>query len=103
MTLEELKTILDTTHLKVSYSSVPLTESLPNIVYYQNEVRNFAADGIVYFSRKRVSVSLYAKTRDQADEALVEDAFTANGIYWTKTVEYDDDQKLYITEYDITI
>ena len=104
MTIAELKTLLDTTQLPVSYTATPVPTNLPCIAFYQTDVYNFGADGVVYWSRKRISVSLYSKHRDQTSEETIESALNNSGIYWdSKSVEYDDDQKLYSVTYDITI
>ena len=54
MTLAELKTLLTGTGLPVSFSSVPLDQNSarPYICFFQDADRTFAADGIVYYSRK---------------------------------------------------
>lgn len=103
MTLEALKTLLDGTKLPVSYSSVPLDEATvkPYICYSQDNANNFAADGIVFYSRKVISVKLYTETRDLTAEAKVETALKE--MYWTKTPDFLDDQKIYEITYEIEV
>lgn len=102
MTLEALKTILDTTGLDVSYSSVPLEKAeRPYICYAQDSNANFPADGVVFFSRRVVAVRLYTDTRDEITEAKVETAL--NGMYWSKAIEYLEDQKIYEITYTIEV
>lgn len=104
MTLEELKTALDATHLQVSYSSVPIeSETKPYIVYWQTGVRNFAADGIAYYSRKTVTIALYSDNRDRTSEGLIEAQLANSGIYWTKTNEFLEDEKIFETIYTIEV
>lgn len=103
MTLEAIKTLLDATLLPVSYSSVPLDEATirPYICYSQDSNRNFAADGIAYYPRKVVSVRLYTETRDETTEAKVENAL--KDMYWSKSIEFLDDQKIYEITYEIEV
>lgn len=103
MTLEELKTKLDAAGYPVSYSAVPLDEATerPYICYSETGVNSFAADGIAYYSRRVVSVRLYTEIRDEAAEANVEAALA--GLYWSKGIEYLDDQKIYEISYDIEV
>lgn len=103
MTLEALKTLLDGTLIPVSYSSVPLEEATkrPYICFAQDSVNNFPADGIAYYTRKVVSVRLYTDTRDETSEGKVETAL--KDMYWSKSIEYLDDQKIYEITYEIEV
>ena len=99
MSLEELKTLLTSTGYPVSFSSVPLDNDTarPYITFFQDANRNFAADGIVYYSRKVIIVRLYTDTRDEAAEAAVESALS--GLFWSKDIEFLEDQKIYEISY----
>ena len=101
MTLETLKTLLSGTGIQVSYSSVSLDQdsARPYICFSQNGNNNFAADGIVFYSQKVISVKLYTETRDETTEAKVETAL--KDVFWTKTVDFLDDQKIYEITYEI--
>lgn len=103
MTLAELKTLLTGTGYPVSFSSVPLDNDTarPYITFFQDADRNFAADGIVYYSRKVIIVRLYTDTRDEATEAVVEAALSS--LYWSKDIEYLDDQKIYEIQYSVEV
>lgn len=103
MTLEALKTKLDAAGYPVSYSAVPLDEATarPYICYAETGTRTFTADGIAYYSRRVVSVRLYTETRNEAAEANVEAALA--GLYWSKGIEYLDDQKIYEITYEIEV
>lgn len=103
MTLEALKTLLDGTLIPVSYSSVPLDEAKqrPYICFSEENRNNFAADGIVFYSRKVVSIKLYTDTRNELTEAKVETALKDE--FWTKAIEFLDDQKIYEITYEIEV
>ena len=103
MTLEEIKTKLDTTGYPVSYSSVPLDEATarPYICYSETGLRPFSADGIPYYTRRVIFVRLYTDIRDEAAEAKVQTALA--GLYWSKGIEYLEDQKIYEIDYEIEV
>lgn len=103
MTLEEMKTLLTGTHIPVSFSSVPLDNDTarPYITFFQDADRNFAADGVVYYSRKVITVRLFTDTRNEDTEATVEAALS--GMYWSKDIEYLDDQKIYEIQYTVEV
>lgn len=103
MTLAELKTLLTGTGLPVSFSSVPLDQNSarPYICFFQDADRNFAADGVVYYSRKVMTVRLYTDTRDETSEGKVETALT--GMYWTKSIDFLDAEKIYEITYSIEV
>lgn len=102
MTLAELKTQLETTRLPVSFSSVPLdTVTPPYVCYFQDSSNNFAADGIVYYSSKVIVVRLYTEKRNEETEALIEDALL--GIFYSKSISFLDDQKIYEISYQIEV
>ena len=103
MTLADVKTLLTGTGLPVSFSYVPLDQNTarPYICYFQDADRNFAADGIVYYSRKVVTVRLYTDNRDLTSEGLVENALS--GLYWTKDISFLDDEKIYEISYQFEV
>jgi hypothetical protein len=103
MTLSDLKTLLATTGIPVSYSSVPLSENTarPYIVYTQPNANNFAADGVVYYSRKHITIRLYADNRDEVSEGKVEQAL--KDLFYTKSIEFLEDQKIYEITYEIEV
>lgn len=103
MTLSDLKTLLAATGIPVSYSSVPLSENTarPYIVYTQTNTNNFAADGIVYYSRKHITIRLYADTRDEVSEGKVEQAL--KDMFYTKSIEFLDGELIHETTYEVEV
>ena len=103
MTLADMRTLLLGTGMPVSYSSIPLDRNIvrPYICFFQDADRNFSADGVAYYVRKAISVRLYTDTRDEVSEGKVETAL--KDLYWTKSIEYLDDQKIYEITYEIEV
>lgn len=104
MTLAELKDLLSTTGLPVTYRLWPVGSAppLPFICYRVLESRNFAADGVVYQPADLVSVELYTVQKDLVSEAKVEEALH-DDFAWEKEETYSDDEKCYIVYYEIEV
>lgn len=103
MTLAELKTLLNGTGIPVSFSNVPLDNNTarPYICFFQDADRNFAADGVVYYSRKVIIVRLYTDKRDEVSEGKVETALT--DMYYSKDIQFLDAEKIYEITYTIEV
>ena len=93
--------LLKTTGLPVAYHHFTSPPSPPYIVYLFSYSSNFGADNKVYDAKKNYQVELYSKAKDLASEALIEDLFNANDIYWEKTETYIESEGLYQVLYEI--
>lgn len=71
-------------------------------VFVENE-NTFAADGIVYYSSKQLTVILYTAKKDQALEAKVEAKLTEAGLFYTKGNDYFSSDQAYVAEYALAI
>lgn len=103
MTLQEVKTLLETTGLPVVYYAFPPGEvpELPFLVYFEDQTNPFAADGAVYYASKHIFVELYTQVRDTATEELVETALS--GLFYNKEVGYVQDENCYQIAYDLEV
>ena len=93
--------LLKTTELPVAYHHFTSPPSPPYVVYLFSYSSNFGADNKVYEAFKNFQVELYTKVKDTASEALIEDLFNVNSIYWEKTETYIDSEGLYQVLYEI--
>ena len=93
--------LLKTTGLPVAYHHFVSPPSPPYVVYLFSYSSNFGADNKVYKVFKNFQVELYTKVKDTASEALIEDLFNVNSIYWEKTETYIDSEGLYQVLYEI--
>lgn len=96
--------ILTDTGLPVAYQAFPADDppDLPFIVYAEAYSVNFAADGIVYEPGRHINVDLLTRSiTEGADE--VEEALTGAGIYWERTVEWLDDEKIFDITYEVEV
>lgn len=105
MTMEDVKTLLESTGLPVAYRSFPEggAPALPFLCYYSPYTNNFAADGVAYATINHINVELYTQVKDPATEEKVEAALTQAGIYWEKSETYLEDEKCFQILYEIEV
>ena len=106
MSIEQMRAILEGVQgfaEKVTFWEWPIGESpsLPFVCFFTNEDEEFAADNVTYYARPRFSVELYSKYRDPSLEALFEEAFRANDLYYSKEAVYLTDERCWETVYTI--
>ena len=103
MTLEEIKSALESTGFPVTYRSWPERKapSMPYICYYVSGSDNFAADGMVYYPVNQIQVELYTELKDTEAEAALETALAS--FYWNKTETYIDTENCYQIAYEIEV
>lgn len=108
MTIQELRTILESINgfsNKVCYFAWPENEApeLPYICFYTSGSDNFSADNIVFHNINHFIVELYSRNKDPKTEVLVEAALNAAGIYWEKGWDYIEDERCFITAYQMEV
>lgn len=103
MTLEELKTLLESTGLPVAYRAFPVGQApdLPFICYLVEYSNNFDADNRVYYPINHITIELYTEFKSPESEALVETAL--QDVCWEKTEEYLDDERCFEIVYEIEV
>lgn len=103
MTLESLRTLLESTGLPVAYREWPESAAppLPFICFLVAYSNNFAADGSVYVPIKRIQIELYTKLKKPELEDKVEKALSS--LFWEKTETYIDTEKCYQILYEIEV
>lgn len=106
MSIEQMRAILEGVQgfaEKVTYWEWPIGESpsLPFVCFFTNEDAEFAADNVTYYARPRFSVELYSKYRDPSLEALFEEEFRANDLFYSKEAVYLTDERCWETVYTI--
>lgn len=107
MTLSEVQTKLETTGLPVAYHSFTEEEvkekgiKLPFICWLNPRDNNFSADGVVYSTSHEITVELYEEYRDDNTERTVEAVLS--DIYYTKSIEYIESEKMYEVIYEFEV
>lgn len=103
MTLQDIKTLLESTGLPVTYRAWPnqQTPTLPWICYLVTGSNNFYADGKIYLAVSVISVELYTALISPTLEQQLEQAL--QGFCWQKTTTYIDAEKVYQITYEIEV
>lgn len=103
MTLQEIKAMLDTTGLPVTYRAWPIDEAppMPYICYLVAFSNNFGADNVVYWPINHLQIELYTELKDPESEGKVESALSS--LYWDKTETYIDEERCYQILYEIEV
>lgn len=105
MTLADMKTMLDTTKLPVAYRCFPVGDApaLPFICYYADRSDNLSADDSVYVEIENITIEFYSKQKDQASEALIENALRDNELFWNKTESYIESENCLMITYETEV
>ena len=98
MTLEQLKTQLDTLNIPVAYMAFAEAQEPPFLVYYEESSENFFADGTVYKKISSINVELYTQFKDTTLERQLESLLGT----WQKTSSYIAEEKLLLTAYSFS-
>lgn len=89
--------------IKVDYLPSDVTKDLPKIVISVQQGSNFGADNQVYVQGWDFTVDLYTPEKDTATEKKVKDLLNDNGIYWTRTESYYNDELVYEVEFTFSV
>ena len=93
---------LRTTGLPCAYSHFKEKQSLPYIVYIGDGQQVEPADNTFYWKRNAYQIEYYFKTKNEANEAAIEDALLAAGFPYQKSEDiYIEDQGVFVIYYNI--
>ena len=95
--MEELLQILSETQIPFAYHHFAEGESPepPFIFYLLPGSNNFSADGKVYYKINEVHIELYTDLKDLAVEQQLEDVLDEHGIFYNKSENWIESEKLY--------
>ena len=93
---------LQTTGLPCAYSHFRTNQSPPYIVYIGNGQEVFEADNTHYYRENNYQVEYYFTTKDESNEASIEDALLGAGYLYEKSEDvYIEDQNVFVIYYNI--
>jgi hypothetical protein len=93
---------LQTTGLPCAYSHFRTKQSPPYIVYIGNGQEVFEADNTHYYKENTYQVEYYFTTKDESNEASIEDALLEAGYLYEKSEDvYIEDQGVFVIYYYI--
>ena len=91
---------LQTTGLPCAYSHFRTNQSPPYIVYIGNGQEVFEADNTHYYRENNYQVEYYFTTKDESNEASIEDALLGAGYLYEKSEDvYIEDQGVFVIYY----
>ena len=93
---------LQTTGLPCAYSHFRTNQSPPYIVYIGNGQEVFEADNTHYYRENNYQVEYYFTTKDESNEASIEDALLGAGYLYDKSEDvYIEDQGVFVIYYQV--
>ena len=91
---------LQTTGLPCAYSHFRTKQSPPYIVYIGSGQDVFEADNTHYYKENTYQVEYYFTTKDESNEASIEDALLEAGYLYEKSEDvYIEDQGVFVIYY----
>lgn len=95
--MEELLQILNETQIPFAYHHFAEGESPepPFICYLLPRSNNFSADGRVFYKINEVHIELYTDLKDMAVEQKLEEVLDEHGIFYNKSENWIESEKLY--------
>ena len=93
---------LQSTGLPCAYSHFKTSQTPPYIVYIGNGQDVLNADNTHYWRRNTYQVEYYFTTKNESNEAAIEDALLENGFIYEKSEDvYIEDQGVFVIYYYI--
>ena len=95
--MEELLQILNETQIPFAYHHFAEGESPepPFICYLLPRSNYFSADGRVFYKINEVHIELYTDLKDMAVEQKLEEVLDEHGIFYNKSENWIESEKLY--------
>lgn len=93
---------LQSTGLPCAYSHFKKKQSPPYLVYIGNGQDNLDADNTHYWRNNRYQVEYYFTTKNEPNEAAIENALLNNGFLYEKSEDiYIEDEGVFVIYYYI--
>lgn len=93
---------LQSTNLPCAYSHFKTPQSPPYLVYIGNGQDNLDADNTHYWRNNRYQVEYYFTTKNETNEAAIEDALLENGYLYEKSEDvFIEDEGVFVIYYYI--
>ena len=93
---------LQSTGLPCAYSHFKTKQSPPYLVYIGNGQDTFNADDTHYWKSNRYQVEYYFTTKNETNEAAIEDALLGSGFLYEKSEDvYIEDEGVFVIYYYI--
>lgn len=95
--------LLDTLSIDSFYDHAPVGTVLPFLAIHSDQPDNFAADNMVYCEKWNFRIDLYTVAKDLTLESEIKTLLNENGIGWTKTEQYLDEEQCWEVEFEFEV
>lgn len=95
--------LLDTLSIDSFYDHAPVGTALPFLAIHSDQPDNFAADNMVYCEKWNFRIDLYTVAKDLTLESEIKTLLNENGIGWTKTEQYLDEEQCWEVEFEFEV
>lgn len=85
------------------YDHAPVGQTLPFMDIHSEQPDNFSADNKVFVEKWNFRIDLYTVEKDISLENQIKTLLNNNGIFWTKTEQYLDDQNCWEIEFEFEV
>lgn len=75
----------------------------PFLVFLYPESRNFAADGIAYYKKKKLHIELYTEYKSVELEEQIEAVLERHGIFYARSEVWIESERLYEVLYEMEV
>lgn len=75
----------------------------PFLVFLYPESRNFAADGIAYYKKKKLHIELYTEYKSVELEEQIEAVLEHRGIFYARSEVWIESERLYEVLYEMEV
>lgn len=105
MTQEQVLAMLEEMGLPSAYDHFAEGQSPepPFLVFFYPESRNFAADGIAYYKKKKLHIELYTEYKSVELEEQIEAVLERHGIFYARSEVWIESERLYEVLYEMEV
>ena len=105
MTRAEIPVMLKELGIPFAYDHFAEGERIkpPFLLYLYPKSANFAADGIAYYKKDRISIEVYTDKKDIQLEERIEAVLDKYGFFYTKSEVWIATEKLYEVLYETEV
>lgn len=105
MTQEEVNEMMLEMGLPSAYEHFAENESpsLPFLIWWLEGENTFSADNYMYYSSLQLNISLYTDEKSPETEAEVERILKHHHIFYNKTEDWIEGEKLYEIQYEMEV
>ena len=103
MSITDFANLLESLGLPVACNRFNEPQKPPFLIYLDTSSDNFGADNIVFHESINVDIELYSETINDELENRIKQLLTENGIYYDWVRTWIESEKIYQTNYEVSL